>query len=122
MYCKNCGKEIGDAAFCPSCGAAQSGGQNQPSQPVVVNVVNNNRNQNTNINGDGGNYPYKSKWAAFFLCLFLGEIGVHRFYVGKTGTGLIWLFTLGLGGVGWLIDLILILVGSFRDKAGYPLR
>lgn len=120
MYCKRCGKEMGDAKFCPHCGATQEGGQ-QPAQPVVVNVVNSNTNQNTNING-GGNYPYKSKWTAFFLCLFLGFLGAHRFYVGKGGTGIIWLLTVGLGGVGWLIDLILILMGSFRDKAGYPLR
>lgn len=118
MYCKQCGKEMGDAKFCPHCGASREGAQ----QPVVVNVVNSNTNQNTNINGGAANYPYKKKWTAFFLCLFLGMFGVHRFYVGKSGTGLIWLFTGGLAGVGWVIDLILILIGSFRDKAGYPLR
>ena len=123
MFCKNCGKEMGDVAFCPHCGAAQNQAQ-QSAQPVVVNVVNSNTNtnQNTNINGAAQAYPYKSKWTAFFLCLFLGVIGAHRFYVGKTVTGIIWLFTAGLAGVGWVIDLILILIGSFRDKAGYPLR
>lgn len=123
MYCKKCGKEIADATICPACGASQIS-DSDVKQPVVVDVVNNNTNmnQNNNINGFIGNYPYKSKWIAFFLCLFLGEFGIHRFYVGKTGTGLIWLFTVGLGGVGWLIDLIMILFGSFRDKAGYPLR
>ena len=122
MYCKKCGKDVGEASYCPHCGAAQSEDRQQLTQPVVVNVVNNNTNQNNSINGGPMNYPYKSKWAAFFLCLFLGYLGAHRFYVGKSGTGIIWLLTVGLGGIGWLVDLLLILFGSFRDKAGYPLR
>ena len=119
MYCKKCGSDMGNAAFCPSCGAPADSAPAQ--QPVVVNVVNTNTNTNTNVNG-GMNYPYKSKWAAFFLCLLFGFIGAHRFYVGKAGTGILWLFTFGLFGIGWFVDLILILVGSFRDKAGYPLN
>ena len=60
--------------------------------------------------------------AAFFLCLFLGVLGIHRFYVGKIGTGLLYLFTGGLFGIGWLIDLIMSACGSFTDKAGLPLK
>lgn len=67
-------------------------------------------------------YPFKSRFIAFFLCLFLGIFGIHRFYVGKTGTGLLWLFTCGLLGIGYLVDLIMILFGSFTDRAGFPLR
>lgn len=52
------------------------------------------------------------------LCIFLGELGIHRFYVGKIGTGVIYLFTGGLFGIGWVVDLILIIVGKFKDKEG----
>lgn len=55
------------------------------------------------------NVHEKNKWIAFFLCLFLGAIGAHRFYEGKIGTGILYLFTLGLCGIGVLIDLIIIL-------------
>ncbi|MBP6874580.1 MAG: TM2 domain-containing protein [Candidatus Eisenbacteria bacterium] len=58
---------------------------------------------------------------AFLLCFFLGVFGAHRFYVGKIGTGLLQLFTLGALGVWTLIDFIMIIVGSFRDQEGRPL-
>jgi restriction system protein len=64
----------------------------------------------------------KKKWTAFMLCLFLGVFGAHRFYVGKIGTGIIYLFTMGVGLFGVIIDLVSILLGSFRDNVGAPLR
>jgi hypothetical protein len=60
----------------------------------------------------------KKKWTAFFLCLFFGWLGIHRFYVGKAGTGILYLFTIGFVGIGIFIDLILILTNSFTDKSG----
>lgn len=50
-----------------------------------------------------------SKWTAFILCFFLGMIGAHKFYEGRTGMGVLYLFTFGLFGIGWLIDLISLL-------------
>lgn len=56
------------------------------------------------------------------LCVFLGALGVHRFYTGHTGIGIAQLFTLGGCGIWALVDLIMIITGSFRDAAGQPLR
>jgi TM2 domain-containing membrane protein YozV len=64
----------------------------------------------------------RSRLAALLLCFFLGELGVHRFYVGKIGTGILWLFTLGLLGIGALVDLIIIAIGDFKDKEGKVVR
>ena len=60
----------------------------------------------------------KSRLAATLLCLFLGELGIHRFYVGKIGTGILWLFTAGLFGIGLIVDFILIVCGQFKDSNG----
>lgn len=51
----------------------------------------------------------KNKWVSFFLCLFLGWLGAHKFYDGKIGMGLLYMFTLGLFVIGWFIDIIIIL-------------
>lgn len=60
----------------------------------------------------------KSRLTTLLLCFFLGYLGIHRFYAGKTGTGILWLLTLGLCGIGTLVDLIMIIVGSFTDSEG----
>ena len=59
-----------------------------------------------------------SNIVAFLLCFFFGVIGVHRFYVGKIGTGMIQIFTLGGLGIWSFIDLIMIICGKFTDKQG----
>lgn len=64
----------------------------------------------------------KSKKTALLLCVFLGWIGIHYFYVGRIGMGILYLFTVGLGSIGWIVDIIRIAMGSFRDNVGAPLR
>ena len=59
---------------------------------------------------------------AVLLCFFLGTFGIHRFYLGKTGTGLLMLLTLGGLGIWTLIDFVRLVVGSMGDKDGLPLE
>lgn len=56
------------------------------------------------------------------LCFFLGVLGAHRFYVGKVGTGVIQLLTLGGLGIWALIDFVIIAIGKFKDKHGNVIR
>jgi TM2 domain-containing membrane protein YozV len=63
----------------------------------------------------------KSWLATLLLCFFLGGLGVHRFYVGKIGTGILQIVTIGGLGIWVLVDFIMIAVGKFSDKQGQAL-
>lgn len=65
--------------------------------------------------------PQKDWLTTLLLCLLLGGLGIHRFYTGHTGIGVVQLLTLGGCGIWALIDLIQIITGNFRDAAGQPL-
>lgn len=64
----------------------------------------------------------KNKHKALMYAIFGGWFGLHQYYVGNIIKGLIYAFTFGLCMIGWVIDILKILVGSFRDNTGAPLR
>lgn len=108
LICPKCGLRIlEDVNYCPRCGAYLKGA---PAQPY-----------------DRTPPPYRAyesqynRLVALLLCIFVGGLGIHRFYVGKIGTGILWLFTAGCFGIGALVDLIMICTGSFTDQYGMPL-
>ncbi len=104
-YCKHCGEMIDkECAICPKCGKqVETTHQEQP------NVIIHNTNTNTNVNNIRGGGREKNKWVAFCLCLFMGYFGAHKFYEGKIGMGILYLLTVGLFGIGWMIDIIVLL-------------
>jgi len=105
MFCQKCGKEVPETAgFCPACGAAVR----PPAREGALGP---------GYTADKPVSPH-SRLAALLLCLFLGGLGVHRFYVGKVGTGVAMIFTLGGLGIWVLIDFIMIIVGNFTDING----
>lgn len=110
-FCQHCGQIIDeDCVVCPKCGKQVA--QLKQEQPqIVINNANNNTNTNTNYNYNraGGYGRPKNKWVVLLLCLFLGFLGAHKFYEGKVGMGILYLFTLGLFGIGLIVDLIVIL-------------
>lgn len=60
----------------------------------------------------------KNQIVALLLCFFLGLLGIHRFYLGYTGLGVLYLLTLGIFGIGWIIDLILLIIPNGLTPKG----
>lgn len=104
-FCKHCGEKIPkDAVICTSCGRQVEKLEQQSSTPQIVL-------NNSNYNSTAGMVGVKicDKWTSLVLCLFLGFFGAHKFYEGKTGIGILYLFTFGICGIGWFIDILSIL-------------
>lgn len=64
----------------------------------------------------------KSRLVAFLLCYIFGMFGAHRFYVGKTYTAVVYIFTFGLFGIGLLVDTLKIILGNFTTAKGYVVK
>ena len=102
MYCSNCGAEVNDnAVVCVKCGCAIYRPEVKVYDP---------------------NKSTKDWLICLLLCFFVGYLGIHRFYVGKTGTGIVQLLTCGGCGIWALIDLIMIILGKFTDEYGKVIK
>lgn len=111
IFCSTCGEKIAKTApACPHCGAPVAQNQQQPQ--IVINNSNANTNTNQNIQQVNAGYwkKPKNKWVALLLCIFFGYLGAHKFYEGRTGMGILYLLTLGLCGIGWVIDILILLL------------
>lgn len=123
MKCESCGANA-TGAFCEYCGARM------PVERVETQTIN---TEKVVVN----NYYYpqgervsatvapqetaasrKSRTVALVLCILLGYFGAHRFYVGRYGLGVLYLLTIGVFGIGWLVDIALTALGKLRDQDG----
>ena len=125
MYCRNCGNEVSEkAVMCVACGTPPKSGNKycynckaETSADAVICMKCGVSLKNDNpIEGEG-----KDWLTALLLCLFLGGLGIHRFYTKHTVIGVIQLLTLGGCGIWALIDLIMIIIGSYKDADGNKL-
>ena len=110
MYCQNCGAWNDDnAVVCVKCGCATRPVQQQPQpQPQYQQYQSDKSDKNWLV--------------TLLLCIFLGELGVHSFYAGKPVAGIIQLLTLGACGIWTFVDFIMIIVGSYKDGDGRPIK
>lgn len=101
-YCHECGAAINaKAEICPKCGVRQN----------IIHEATPMQQQNQN------------RWiTTVLLCFFLGSLGVHRFYTGHTGIGILQLLTLGGCGIWVIVDFIIIVTGGFADSDGNPIK
>ena len=143
MFCRNCGKElIGSPEFCMNCGAKPMAGTSfcpgcgAPTVPLAEICVKCGTRVAKELAGD---ISPKSRLATTLLAFFLGGVGAHRFYIGKTGTAIVmllltiagvvttlffwWIFFMGYiffiaVGIWAFVDFIIAVVGSMRDSEG----
>ena len=121
--CPKCGAPM-ETATCEYCGYTQ-----QQSAPTVTNTTSKSAAAvvtqfvvNVNPVTTQATVSPKSRWVALAICYFLGIFGGHYFYVGKAGKGILYIFTAGLFGVGWIVDLVRIATGKFTDAQNLPLK
>lgn len=113
-FCKHCGQKIpAKAVICTLCGCQVE--EIAPQQQPTIHITNSNDSINTNSNINNNMMAMgkpKNKWVTFVLALFFGAFGVHKFYEGKIGMGILYILTVGLFGIGIFVDLIVALCRS----------
>lgn len=103
MFCPKCASQNDDGSnFCKTCG---------------VNLL-----IQTNNNTGVQTVSEKNWLITLLLCIFIGALGIHRFYVGKTGTGILMILTFGGFGIWVLVDIIMIATNAFTDVNGLHLN
>ena len=119
MKCPKCHVESEGCAYCPECGYQlmydeypSQQPQPQPQSPPPYYAGG---QQYTTFTS------HKSRLTALLLAIFLGEFGVHRFYAGKIGTGILWALTGGFFMIGYIVDIITLACGVFKDGNGMPI-
>lgn len=127
-FCLHCGGQIDkECIICPKCGK-QVGEIVNNDKNIIIN---NNNNASSSSSASASNnmlagniISSKSRLVALLLCFFLGWLGIHRFYAGKIGTGILMIFLMftGIGEIWWLIDFLLIAFGAFTDKSGFKIK
>lgn len=135
-YCTNCGNKLDDGfEFCPECGAKVTSGQTEmfssPSFeatkvcPKCGDRMPEDAFYCLNCGATFNEYTedfskvqnrvkyqfgtWKNKWVSLVLCIFLGWIGAHKYYEGKTGMGILYTLTLGLFFIGWIVDIFILI-------------
>ena len=122
MYCRNCGNEVSEkAVMCVACGTPPKAGTKYCDNCKAETSANTSICMKCGVSLKGYNQfggEGKDWLTTLLLCFFLGAFGVHRFYTGHTGIGVVQLLTLGGCGIWSFIDFIIIIMGNFKDSNG----
>lgn len=123
MYCRNCGNEVSEkAVMCVACGTPPKAGTKycynckaETTEEAAICMK-----CGVSLKGEG--FGDGKDWlTALLLCIFVGTLGIHRFYTKHTVIGVVQLLTFGGCGIWTLVDLIMIVTGSFKDADGNQL-